>query len=621
MSVKEAIWAAGLACCALAATGTPREGETLIGILNDSPSRTTGYGIPLTWSLRYSGGGSPAYTRTEHPDYGTYQIYRDGKLLATVSETSGYTDYDVNAGETHSYSVSYLGFSWRQDFKPVCYQSVAVMPELQEVILLNSACAVGLAAVAMRSDYVKVDPKNPRWEIQVKSSSYSAGSDRGWIAEQTDRTAMTSFNSGSTSVWSVAANTTGEDRVGHVAFWPSGYPVKCAVRSVETTVIQTDGGNDAYSRHLEPCRLDMGERPRSGDRNYHVVGGHSLLEVHEYVVSGGNYAPVPVSGTYVIPTLVEGWHGSGNDYRYSVCMIDKLVGSAGQSAYQEVTNLVVSEGIVTLGTSACANCTKLESVSLPSTLKVMSGCFAGCTALTEISIPDGVTVLDQGAFSGCSSLRFLALPAGLPVIGDYVFSGCTSLESLALPSACTVIGQYAFRGCSSLTNVSLGACANIGLLAFSDCTSLRNVTIPNSVTNVGLNAFSGCPSMLTVTFEGVPPAGLSAAGISSDAFVLYDPACAEAWQPIARSGLFAAVEPKDTTKYLLEFKSNGGTSKIPAILLERGEVRALPNYSGTHGNDHFAGWACSNGRRYDDGMLVFDLAQPGETVTMTAIWE
>jgi len=26
-------------------------------------------------------------------------------------------------------------------------------------------------------------------------------------------------------------------------------------------------------------------------------------------------------------------------------------------------------------------------------------------------------------------------------------------------------------------------------------------------------------------------------------------------------------------------------------------------------------------QRYDDGMLVFNLAQPGETVTMTAIWE
>lgn len=33
------------------------------------------------------------------------------------------------------------------------------------------------------------------------------------------------------------------------------------------------------------------------------------------------------------------------------------------------------------------------------------------------------------------------------------------------------------------------------------------------------------------------------------------------------------------------------------------------------------GWACLNGRRYDDGMLVFNLAPLGETVTMDAVWE
>ena len=36
----------------------------------------------------------------------------------------------------------------------------------------------------------------------------------------------------------------------------------------------------------------------------------------------------------------------------------------------------------------------------------------------------------------------------------------------------------------------------------------------------------------------------------------------------------------------------------------------------------FAGWRrADNGRRYDDGMLVFNLAEPGEVVTLTAIWE
>ena len=57
-------------------------------------------------------------------------------------------------------------------------------------------------------------------------------------------------------------------------------------------------------------------------------------------------------------------------------------------------------------------------------------------------------------------------------------------------------------------------------------------------------------------------------------------------------------------------------------ICEPGHVYKLPKCGFVKpAGKHFAGWACSNGRRYDDGMLVFDLAKPGETVTMTAIWE
>ncbi len=57
------------------------------------------------------------------------------------------------------------------------------------------------------------------------------------------------------------------------------------------------------------------------------------------------------------------------------------------------------------------------------------------------------------------------------------------------------------------------------------------------------------------------------------------------------------------------------------IFVKAGAVCALPKGLSVPKGKRFAGWACSNGRRYDDGMLVFNLAQPGETVTMTAIWE
>ena len=35
----------------------------------------------------------------------------------------------------------------------------------------------------------------------------------------------------------------------------------------------------------------------------------------------------------------------------------------------------------------------------------------------------------------------------------------------------------------------------------------------------------------------------------------------------------------------------------------------------------FKGWAGSNGKRYDDGVLVFNAAAEGATLTLTAIWE
>ena len=80
-----------------------------------------------------------------------------------------------------------------------------------------------------------------------------------------------------------------------------------------------------------------------------------------------------------------------------------------------------------------------------------------------------------------------------------------------------------------------------------------------------------------------------------------------------------AYEPDRTVPYVVEYRSKG--VKIGSELHCIGEVFALDGQLPLGKNSAFAGWACSNGRRYDDGMLVFNLAKPGETVTMTAIWE
>ena len=56
-------------------------------------------------------------------------------------------------------------------------------------------------------------------------------------------------------------------------------------------------------------------------------------------------------------------------------------------------------------------------------------------------------VIGDRAFEGCSGLTSLNLPAGITSIGDWTFQGCSGLTSLTLPASITSIGGHAFWMC------------------------------------------------------------------------------------------------------------------------------------------------------------------------------
>jgi len=62
---------------------------------------------------------------------------------------------------------------------------------------------------------------------------------------------------------------------------------------------------------------------------------------------------------------------------------------------------------------------------------------------------------------------------------------------------------------------------------------------------------------------------------------------------------------------------------VPSLHCQRGVVYALPQPSvRSTWRGVFAGWRClATGKRYDAGVLVYDLGTSGATVAMTAIWE
>jgi hypothetical protein len=145
-----------------------------------------------------------------------------------------------------------------------------------------------------------------------------------------------------------------------------------------------------------------------------------------------------------------------------------------------VTDLVIPDGVTSIGAYA----------------------FRGYTKLTSVEIPDSVTSIGDYAFYGCTGLTSMEIPNSVTSIGANAFYGCTGLTSVTIGNGVTSIGDYAFYGCTGLTSVSLGSnVTSIGNSAFYNCSSLTSVTIPSNVTSIGQYAFKGCSSLTSAVFE------------------------------------------------------------------------------------------------------------------------
>ena len=182
------------------------------------------------------------------------------------------------------------------------------------------------------------------------------------------------------------------------------------------------------------------------------------------------------------------------------------------SGCSKLTSITVPEGMTKLPDRAFCGCSDLVSISLPSTLKeIGSSAFSGCSRITSIAIPDGVTSIGESAFSECSGLTSIVIPDGVESLSASILYGCTGLTSVTLPSNLKSIGGYAFQRCTNLTTVSIpDSVTSIARGAFYGCSNLQSVNIPLSWTTVayyngtGEDIFSGCSKLTNITVpEGV----------------------------------------------------------------------------------------------------------------------
>ena len=141
----------------------------------------------------------------------------------------------------------------------------------------------------------------------------------------------------------------------------------------------------------------------------------------------------------------------------------------------------------------------------------------------DLVIPNGVTSIGNSAFSGCSSLTSIQIPNSVTSIGDEAFNYCSSLTSITIPNSVTSIGDKTFYYCHSLTSVTIpNSVTSIGDKTFYYCGSLSSVTIPNSVKRIGSSAFEGCRDLQHIYIYTETPPSISSSTfeyIHSDAVV------------------------------------------------------------------------------------------------------
>ncbi len=94
----------------------------------------------------------------------------------------------------------------------------------------------------------------------------------------------------------------------------------------------------------------------------------------------------------------------------------------------EITAVVVTNGVKTIGNWAFAYLKNVTSVEIADTVEAIGiNAFYRCTSLKEVTVPAGVKKLGGSAFAYCDGLEEITLPESVNVINDYTFIGCDAL--------------------------------------------------------------------------------------------------------------------------------------------------------------------------------------------------
>ena len=142
---------------------------------------------------------------------------------------------------------------------------------------------------------------------------------------------------------------------------------------------------------------------------------------------------------------------------------------------------------------------KVEKLTIESLSGVYNYAFAnvGSALQGDIVINEGVTTIGDSAFKDCSNITSVNIPSTVTQIGASAFENCTNLKTAKLPEVIKKLGNNAFYNCINLSDeIEIKEGVTIESSAFSK-TNIPKVTIGNNIT-LPLGSFNDCPKLESI---------------------------------------------------------------------------------------------------------------------------
>ena len=257
-----------------------------------------------------------------------------------------------------------------------------------------------------------------------------------------------------------------------------------------------------------------------GNAKFKSEGNCLIDKATNTIVLGCNGSVIPEGvvgiGEYAFYGLAE----------YNVVSIPKGVTNISENAYcycMAIESIVVDgeNGIYTSRNGSSEEC---DCLIESATHKVILTCrnsmvpddvesygssaFANNEVVEEVTIPNGVPIVDYDMFVGCTSLKTLHIAANVTGIAGYTFRDCRELETITVDPANPV--YECVNGCLRRKSDKVVIIGTVGATIPADSSEIEeyafyarnitSITIHSGVTSIGSQAFHGCVHLQSATF-------------------------------------------------------------------------------------------------------------------------